>query len=385
MTTLGQIADLADCEHKTAPIDPRGEFYAVGTPAMAGNEISLLSARRISRETFEAWTRRMHPRPGDLLLAREAPIGPVVMIPPAANIAPGQRTVLVHPHPETVSPRYLHYLLLSPDTQARMLEIASGSTVPHLNVSDVHELELGTLPSMKIQCRVSRVLGSIDDKIAANRRIIALSDKLGTAIASQTPSTCALSNLAVLHRRSISPKSMRIEGVAHFSLPSFDRGYAAIEHPESIKSSKNLLEGDVVLVSKLNPRIPRVWAVPENSTTMQVASPEFLAFKPSDISLGALYFALIQPSFFDQLCQDAEGTSNSHQRVKPADICAASVPDVRGLSAPSASLLDSLCRRFIRSQHEIQILARTRDELLPLLMSGKITVKDAEKTVEEVV
>lgn len=30
-------------------------------------------------------------------------------------------------------------------------------------------------------------------------------------------------------------------------------------------------------------------------------------------------------------------------------------------------------------------LAATRDELLPLLMSGKITVKDAEKTVEEVV
>lgn len=31
------------------------------------------------------------------------------------------------------------------------------------------------------------------------------------------------------------------------------------------------------------------------------------------------------------------------------------------------------------------LLAATRDELLPLLMSGKITVKDAEKTVEEVV
>lgn len=30
-------------------------------------------------------------------------------------------------------------------------------------------------------------------------------------------------------------------------------------------------------------------------------------------------------------------------------------------------------------------LAATRDELLPLLMSGKITVKAAEKTVEEVV
>lgn len=33
---------------------------------------------------------------------------------------------------------------------------------------------------------------------------------------------------------------------------------------------------------------------------------------------------------------------------------------------------------------ESQRLARTRDELLPLLMSGKIRVKDAEKTLEGV-
>ena len=30
-------------------------------------------------------------------------------------------------------------------------------------------------------------------------------------------------------------------------------------------------------------------------------------------------------------------------------------------------------------------LARTRDELLPLLMNGRITVKDAERAVEDVV
>ncbi|SLN01746.1 hypothetical protein FM103_10365 [Corynebacterium xerosis] len=37
------------------------------------------------------------------------------------------------------------------------------------------------------------------------------------------------------------------------------------------------------------------------------------------------------------------------------------------------------------AEQESVRVAATRDELLPLLMAGKITVKDAEKTVEEVV
>lgn len=45
----------------------------------------------------------------------------------------------------------------------------------------------------------------------------------------------------------------------------------------------------------------------------------------------------------------------------------------------------SLMERVVFAEGENEILAATRDELLPLLISGKITVKDAEKTVEEVV
>ncbi|MFD4007202.1 restriction endonuclease subunit S [Brachybacterium paraconglomeratum] len=48
-------------------------------------------------------------------------------------------------------------------------------------------------------------------------------------------------------------------------------------------------------------------------------------------------------------------------------------------------LVRSLSRLMDAKEDENLRLAATRDELLPLLMSGKITVKDAEKTVEEVV
>ena len=50
-----------------------------------------------------------------------------------------------------------------------------------------------------------------------------------------------------------------------------------------------------------------------------------------------------------------------------------------------AQFATPLVERLHVLQRENWHLATTRDELLPLLMSGKITVKDAEKTVEEVV
>lgn len=48
-------------------------------------------------------------------------------------------------------------------------------------------------------------------------------------------------------------------------------------------------------------------------------------------------------------------------------------------------LMAGLWDRALAAEKENQSLAQTRDELLPLLMSGKVRVRDAEKVVEEVV
>lgn len=52
--------------------------------------------------------------------------------------------------------------------------------------------------------------------------------------------------------------------------------------------------------------------------------------------------------------------------------------------AQFGTVTDSLLARISAARDESQVLARTRDELLPLLMSGKITVKQAETQAEEV-
>jgi len=61
------------------------------------------------------------------------------------------------------------------------------------------------------------------------------------------------------------------------------------------------------------------------------------------------------------------------------------IPDVFNESfAELHAKLNSLETRIVIAEQENQTLARTRDELLPLLMSGKITVRDAEEASAEV-
>lgn len=173
---------IIDCEHKTAP-EGDGFAMSVGTKAIKDGRLELRGAKPVSEETYAAWTRRMRPEPGDLILAREAPVGDVVRVPNETLICLGQRTVLIRPDEDKVHPRFLHYWLLGPDAQGVMRAQTGGATVGHLNVGDIRKLDIAPMPtSAAQQDRTARLLGGIDDLIENNRRRVAVLEEMARAI-----------------------------------------------------------------------------------------------------------------------------------------------------------------------------------------------------------
>jgi len=384
MELAGLCEAIVDCAHKTAPIDPDGEHYAVGTPAMRGNRIDLGEARRINKSTFDLWTSRLRPRAGDLLLAREAPVGPVVRIPEEENVAPGQRTVLLRPASGLVDPAFLYYALISPMAQAELQTKAAGSTVAHLNVADVRTFRLRYVPDLPEQREIAAILAAIDDRIAASESSIAAMHALMLALLGLVEARASLAALVDQVTTTVKVSEFDRE-LNVYSLPAFDDGgVPAVVARESVKSNKTLVEEPVVLISKLNPRIPRIWDVPSPAEGMSVASTEFVALRPKTVSTSVLWAALSQPWVSTDLAGLVAGTSGSHQRVKPADLLAREVPDTRQLSDGHAREVTGLGKAVQSVLHESQVLAATRDTLLPLLMSGNLRVKDATKQIEEV-
>ena len=383
MTKLGSVLEsLVDCEHKTAPRDESGEFFAVGTPAMAGNRVNYSQARRISAATFATWTRRMKPGAGDLLLAREAPVGPVVMIPTAENVAPGQRTVLMRPNPRAVDSRYLYLALSAPATQLALQEKAAGSTVAHLNVADIRSFRFPwTFPSLHTQRAIAEVLGALDDKIAANSRISDATDDLCEALfeefAGCEKTTMAM--VAAVNEQSVKPGEgeIRYLDISSVSVGSYSRP-DVIKWADAPGRARRLVRpGDTVWSTVRPSRRSHALVLDDDL----IGSTGLAVISPTTAGAAFVYQTTKTPQFTAYLEGVAEGSA--YPAVRANRFLHAPVPAVDSEARDRFESVAYPARlRAHAAAVESRRLATLRDTLLPHLMSGRITVRDAEKAVE---
>lgn len=144
----------------------------------------------------------------------------------------------------------------------------------------------------------------------------------------------------------VSPAAYSGETFLHYSLPAFDEfGGPNTETGAQIESNKTLLQDDCILVSKLNPRKPRVQLVRKSLSHRQICSTEFVALVSTDDSVDLAYFRHLLSSEPVQRNLDAvaTGTTNSHVRARPRDLLKQSVfapplPEQRRI----AEILDTL-------------------------------------------
>jgi type I restriction enzyme S subunit len=378
VTKLGSVlTDLVDCEHKTAPQDDEGEFFSVGTPAMAGNVIDYSQARRISEETYKNWSRRLTPKAGDLLLAREAPVGRVVEIPAAENVAPGQRTVLMRPDADAVYPKYLFYALTAPDTQAKLQVKAAGSTVAHLNVADIRAFEFAwTFPNVATQRAIAELLGALDDKMAANSRLVGatkafLAGRLAAA-ADKGANMVALGDVARFHNSRRVPLSSRQRNDRRGEVPYWGANGVLDHVDEALFNEPLVLVGEDGSVQDEGgrPIVHYVWGPTWVNNHAHVLtgvgiSTELLRYAVEAGNVAHLVTGAVQPKL-------SMGNLKRLELRVPTDL------------QPIEVLCADLQRRLVAASIESDQLANLRDTLLPHLMSGRITVREAEQAVEEV-
>ena len=180
--TLDDMCELiVDCEHKTAPSQDTG-YPSIRTPNIGRGRLILEGVNRVSEEVYHQWTQRAVPQTDDLILAREAPVGNVAVIPANLRVCLGQRTVLIRPDKTKANPHYLLYLLLGKGIQDRIQSLTAGATVPHLNMSDIRTLKLPKIPDRDIQDRIASILFNYDELIENNNKRIQLLEQISRTI-----------------------------------------------------------------------------------------------------------------------------------------------------------------------------------------------------------
>lgn len=104
-----------------------------------------------------------------------------------------------------------------------------------------------------------------------------------------------------------------------YSVPSFENGRPDVLHTTEIGSNKQYVGVGDVIISKINPRLSRVWRVFDHSDYDKIASTEWIVFPFSDHFSSVFVQHLLQHNKIKEyLCQNSSGIGGSLTRIRPA-------------------------------------------------------------------
>ncbi|NOZ09991.1 MAG: restriction endonuclease subunit S [Gammaproteobacteria bacterium] len=341
----------------------------------------------IAESDYDLWMTRGLPEIDDVVLTTEAPLGEVALI-KNKKIALAQRIITLRGKKTYAHNPFLKYYFQSGTGQYELESRASGTTVFGIKAAVLRKMPI-ILPSLPEQKSIASVLSSLDDKIdllhRQNKTLEAMAETLFrqwfVEKAQEDWEKKTLADYAVHIKVSVKPASNPMKIYTHYSLPAFDNGMRPVnEIGSEILSNKYSVKPWTILVSKLNPRFPRIWAIGNTPGENAICSTEFQVFKPTNMKLyGYLYYLLKSNDAREELAMAASGTSGSHQRVRPEDILniKSSTPSIT-LAEQYSELMMPGINKLMANLEQIHSLEKLRDTLLPKLMSGEVRMDYTE-------
>jgi len=286
---------------------------------------------------------------------------------------------------DTSDKHFIYYLATSPIIRNTAILSMTGSSGRQRVQTDVVKEHLFDAPELPEQKAIAEVLSSLDDKIDLLHRQNKTLEQMAETLfrqwfveeAQEDWEEYRVSDIANHIKENVKPASNPLLMYKHYSLPAFDNSKNPVaEIGKEILSNKYAVPPKTILVSKLNPRVPRIWAIPSIVSENSICSTEFQVFKPKKKSYyGFLCFLFKSDEAVGELEMAASGTSGSHQRVKPQDIL--NIPFV----TPSLDKAEDYSQEVMplvekqqRNIDYIHTLEKLRDTLLPKLMSGEVRI-----------
>ncbi|WP_187994624.1 restriction endonuclease subunit S [Schaalia sp. JY-X159] len=334
-------------------------------------------------------------RPGDIVITHRGTLGQVSLIPRDAKYPEylvSQSQLRITPDANQAASEYITYWLHSRVGQQQLLSYASQTGVPAISqpTTSIKCLQI-PLPPLETQRAIAEVLGALDDKIAANHRAIEIGRALLLAkwqrATSGSTDIVFLEDIASINPRTPvasepEPPYLDMKNLPEFGLLVSDwgsrepRGGARFQNGDSLlaRITPCFENGKMAFVDFLE------------EGQVGYGSTEYIVLRPKPgIPAAVPYVISANPEFRAAAALLRTGTSG-RQRVQGSELASSVIviPDRESL-CEFGKFSQALLKRLGAARTENQVLASTRDELLPLLMSGRITVGAASSRVEEVV
>jgi len=417
------------------PAKAQSEYWNGGTiPWATAKDIASVTGRfinatnnNITWQGLENSAAKLLPF-GTIVITARGTVGAVARL--GREMAFNQTCYGLVPKTDRVSEDYLYYALKA--TLSEMRSITYGTVFETITKKSFDSWYI-PLPHLPEQRAIAHILGTLDDKIELNRRMNETLEQMARAIfkawfvdfepvrakmegrwkrGQSLPGLPAhlydlfpdrlvdselgeipqgwkvgsVMDIIEISRNSILPLRYPDEFFDHFSIPAFDDGKMPVTQlGKEIKSNKFIVHPNSVLLSKLNPRIPRVWLPIVTEGKRSICSTEFIVAIPTNKTTREYIYALFSSFEFSRdFSLLVTGTSGSHQRVKPESLLSMCIVIPQSnIISEFTKIVKPFYKLCLNNLLQSATLSFLRNSLLPKLISGEIRIRDAERYLKE--
>ena len=330
---------------------------------------------------------------GDVIFTQRGTLGQVGIVPddlPYKRFVISQSQMKLTCDRNKADPIFIYYYFRSPEILEYIRSHAISTGVPHTNLAILKATPL-LLPPLSVQRRIASVLGALDDKIECNRRMNQTLEAMAQTlykhwfVDSDRPEFCPITEFVEADPPVPIPRNRAVPFVEMKALPVWSMSVTDVASRRFAGGAK-FKNGDTLLAA-ITPSL-------ENGKTAFVdfleadeagfGSTEFIVLRPKQgISPQFVYCSARDESLRQRAIKSMVGSSG-RQRVRRDFL------DGFEIKAFSEQTMSEFHERTLpwfkqirANVKENQTLARTRDYLLPKLLSGEVEVKAAEKQIAE--
>jgi type I restriction enzyme S subunit len=185
VTTLKSICTLVtDGTHDT-PKTLLDGFPFIKAKQIANGYIDFDDCEFISYEDHLKVISRSKPEKGDTLFAHiGATLGATAYINTDEEFSI-KNVALFKPDPEKIDPRYLYYLVLSDEFQARIKNYRTGAAQPFVSLEILRNQSIKYFADITIQRKITVALSNYDDLIEINKHRIRILEQMAQSVYSE--------------------------------------------------------------------------------------------------------------------------------------------------------------------------------------------------------
>lgn len=301
-----------------------------------------------------------------------------------------QHVAIIRANPDQLDPYWLMYWLYSPEVKQHLLMLASsGASRAALTKGMLEQLELPDF-SVRQQQSISAPLRALDDKIAANDRLTVIALMLQRSYWTKTVGELTKVTLSKVSNPILGGTPKRSDEALWEGNNLWASVADMTKAPHShLVDTAEKISDEAIQTRRFSPLPAGSVLMSARGTVGRIVS----TTKPTSFNQSAYGFVppegcgpALRLALLDVVAElESKSYGSVFSTITKQQINECTVPDVFNPQFDELhTLLNTLESRIIAAELENQALARTRDELLPLLMSGRITVGEAEEAADVV-